>query len=104
MFATASPLNSLTLDRGVDRHRPRLYTPYFGLHRIDFGPAEPVEYQLPYGAWVSLFRENGLSVERLDETRSPARGRSSYLGRADAAFGRRWPLECIWRLRKVDGE
>lgn len=100
VFATASPIGLLTLDRRLERHSRRVQRSYFELRRIVPGPTEPIEYPLPYGEWVALFTEHGLSIEGLVETRPGVGARTSYLSRADTAFGRRWPLECIWRLRK----
>ncbi|HEY1198416.1 MAG TPA: class I SAM-dependent methyltransferase [Thermoplasmata archaeon] len=100
VFATASPLRYVTLDLAKDRQSRRLIRPYFGSHRIDLGSDAAVEFQLPYGAWIDLFRRNGLTVERLVETRPTPGRRSTYLSRADADWGRSWPLETIWKLRK----
>ncbi len=75
VFATASPLRYLTLDLAKDRQSRRLIRPYFGSHRVDLGSDEAIEFQLPYGAWVDLFRKNGLRVERLVETRPTPRRR-----------------------------
>ena len=49
----------------------RLSTPYFGMHRYDELPDEPVEFNLPYGEWIRLFRENGFRIETLVEVRPP---------------------------------
>ncbi len=100
VFATASPFRYVTLDPKADRQTRRLVRPYLGQHRIHFGRAEAVEFHPPYGIWIDHFRKCGLRVERLIETR-PAPGRNSkYLSRADAAWGRSWPLEAIWTLEK----
>lgn len=98
VFATASPLRLVTLDRRNDRQAQRLLSDYFGLHRVDFG--DSVEFQLPYGEWFALFDRNGFTVERLVETRPPEGGSTPYLSRADSAWGRRWPMECVWRVRR----
>lgn len=100
VFATASPLRYVTIDLGKDRQSRRLFRPYFGSHRIDLGGDSAVEFQLPYGAWIDLFRKNGLTVERLVETRPTPGRRSRYLARADSEWGRSWPLETIWKLHK----
>lgn len=100
VFATASPLRMLTLDLARDRQTRRLIRPYFGSHRFELGPDAPVEFQPPTGAWIDLFRRNGLRVERLLETRPSPGQRSAYLSSVDARFARSWPLESIWKLRK----
>lgn len=102
VFATASPVQLIARDLRRDRLTRRLVRPYFGLHRVDF-PRE-VNFQLPYGEWLALFRRHGLTVDRLVETRPPPRARSAYLSRAEERWARRWPMECVWRLRKeADG-
>ena len=44
-----------------------------------------VEYQLPFGDWIRLFRRNGLVIEDLIELRNSIAP---------------YPLENIWKLRK----
>jgi ubiquinone/menaquinone biosynthesis C-methylase UbiE len=100
VFATASPFRYVTLDLARDRQSRRLVRPYFGSHRIDLGSDSAVEFQLPYGTWISLFRNHGLTVDRLVETRAAPGQRSTYLSRSDADWGRSWPLEVIWSLVK----
>ncbi|HYA57993.1 MAG TPA: class I SAM-dependent methyltransferase [Thermoplasmata archaeon] len=101
VFAASSPFRYLTHDRRRDRQSLRLRRDYFGLHRLEFGSRSPVEYTLPYDGWFDLFVRSGLAVERLLETRPPRGARSSYLARSDDAFARRWPIECLWRLRRL---
>jgi ubiquinone/menaquinone biosynthesis C-methylase UbiE len=98
VFSTASPLRYLALDRVRDRQVPRLLRSYFDQRRVVLG--DTVEFQLPYGKWIDLFRSNGLSVERLVESRPTAGKSSSYVGRSDAKWAERWPMEAIWSLRK----
>ena len=100
VFAAASPVRYVTLDLAKDRQSRRLIRPYFGNRRFDGGSDAAIEFSLPYGAWIDLFRRNGLAVERLVETRPTPGRRSKYLSRADAEWGRSWPLETIWKLRK----
>ena len=100
VFATASPLRNLALDARADRQVRRFVRPYFGTGRLALGPNDAVEFNLPYGEWVDLFRRSGLALDRLVETR-PAPGQGSrYLARADATWARSWPIEAIWRLTK----
>ncbi|MCI4330762.1 MAG: class I SAM-dependent methyltransferase [Thermoplasmata archaeon] len=101
VFATASPIATLAWNLRSDRISPKLRRDYFGLHRIDF-PKE-VNFQLPYGAWIALFRENGLQVERLVEPRMGRAGSSRYLSGETYRWGKRWPLEAIWSVRKEGG-
>jgi ubiquinone/menaquinone biosynthesis C-methylase UbiE len=103
VFAAASPFRHVTYDPRTDRQGRRLRQRYFDLHRVEYNPREPVEYSLPYGRWIDLFRRSGLAVERLVETTASGRPRSSYLSRSDQAFARNWPMECLWRLRRTNG-
>jgi len=98
VFATASPVRYVAHDRKSDRQSRRLKADYFGMHRIEW--EDSVEFQVPYGEWAALFDRHGFAIERLVETRPPAGAVTPYLSRADSAWGRRWPMECIWRVRK----
>lgn len=98
VFATSSPLRTITQNRRTDRIHRRLLYDYFGMRRVDY-PGE-VNFQLPYGEWIRLFGENGLRVESLTETRPPTGRRSTYLTPTEARWARRWPLESIWQVRK----
>ncbi|HYA54836.1 MAG TPA: class I SAM-dependent methyltransferase [Thermoplasmata archaeon] len=100
VFATASPIRNITLDARADRQVPRLVRPYFGSGRLDLGPNDTIEFCPPYGVWIDLFRQNGLAIDRLVETRPfPGQG-SKYLSRSDARWARSWPMEAIWKLTK----
>lgn len=98
VFATASPIRFLTYDPENDRQSRRLRRDYFGMHRIEW--EDSVEFQVPYGEWVDLFVRHGFVIERLVETRAPAGAKTPYLAAADSVWGTRWPMECIWRVRK----
>jgi hypothetical protein len=94
----SSPLRHLCVDAdGVVSDR--LLASYFTLDSIEDG--QTVEYQLPYGAWVRLFRQHGLSVDDLLELRPPAGATTTYAGYAPLEWARRWPAEQIWRVRKT---
>jgi len=97
-FATATPICFLTLDVPTDRRGTTLLNDYFGMRRIEWD--DEVDFQLPYGEWIRLFRRSGLAVEDLIETRPPEGAESSYVSAEEIAWARRWPLEAIWRLRK----
>jgi hypothetical protein len=56
---------------------------------------------MPYGEWLRLFRENGLQVEDLIETRPPEGATSTYRDAEQTEWARHWPMENIWRVRKV---
>lgn len=80
--------------------RNELLRPYFGLHRISWpdAPGE-TEFHLTHGAWIDLFRENHLIVERLIELQVPSDAETAYEW-ADAAWASQWPIEEAWLLVK----
>ncbi len=59
-----------------------------------------VNFQLPYGEWMRLFRRAGFVVEDLVETQPPIDSTSTYRTDAETEWARHWPMENIWKLRK----
>jgi SAM-dependent methyltransferase len=100
VFAAASPFSLVAWNARRDRLGRSLRREYFGQHRVEFNRKEPVEFRLTYSDWVTLFRDSGFAIERLIESRPPPGTESAYLSPTASAWGRRWPLECLWRLRK----
>lgn len=98
VFAHASPFRSVAETVRARRLTQRLVRDYFGLHALEGADAR--EFQLTYPEWFRLFQENGLVVDRWLEPVAPRSPQSTYLSRRDQAWARRWPIECIWRLRK----
>jgi SAM-dependent methyltransferase len=98
-FATGSPVGSIGHDPVSDRHTRRFVRDYFGMHRLEFG--DETNFQIPYGEWIGLFVRNGFSVERLHESQPLPEAQTPYLSRIEERWGRRWPLECIWKVRKT---
>lgn len=97
-FANSSPFRSVAQDRRTDAIGSRLRYPYFDLHRIAY--ANEVDFQLPYGTWIRLFHTHGFVLEELLENQAPLRRGSAYLNARENAWGRSWPLEVIWKVRK----
>jgi SAM-dependent methyltransferase len=79
----------------------RLVGAYFGMHRFDELGDEPVEFNLPYGEWIRVFRENGFRVEALLEIRPPEGAESTYRTAEETEWARSWPMEEIWLCRKT---
>jgi ubiquinone/menaquinone biosynthesis C-methylase UbiE len=98
VFATSSPFRNLTEYRSVEKMGGKLLYDYFGLHRIAY--RNEVNFQLPYGTWIRLFKENQFVVESLRETKPGPGDRSLYLTTEEERWARRWPFEAIWQLRK----
>jgi SAM-dependent methyltransferase len=95
VFAHSTPWGYLTWDDQRDRMTRRLRTPYFGIGMLDSGEGT-VDFQLPYGDWIRLFRQHGFVIDDLVELRAPKGATSTYGW--DAKWARRWPAEQIWKL------
>jgi SAM-dependent methyltransferase len=98
-FSHLSPIYDIAFAPGADHAGPRLVNDYFELRRLEDVDGT-VEFNLPYGHWVRLFRDCALVVEDLIEPRPEPGATSTYRDAEDLAWSRRWPAECIWRLRK----
>ncbi len=98
-FCMSTPIRDLFVDAQGNFSRQPV-TDYFTLSASDDG--EAVEYQLPYGAWIRLFRAHGLVVDDLVELCPPEGATTTYEGFAPLEWARRWPAEHIWKLRKAD--
>ncbi|MEO8570965.1 MAG: class I SAM-dependent methyltransferase [Chloroflexota bacterium] len=98
-FNHHSPIETICWPLGAPAAGERLVIDYFGMHRFD--DDDEIFFQLPYGEWIRLFRENGLVVEDLIEPRPSADATSSYRDADAMAWARRWPSESIWRLRRA---
>lgn len=96
-FSHASPLIWLCWNEAADDVDATLHRDYFELRRDDEADGS-VHFQLPYGEWIRLFGEHGLTLEALVEPR-PAAGAETTYG-WNREWARRWPAECIWRARK----
>jgi len=74
---------------------------YFGMYRFEWPDDDSVEFQLPYGEWIRLFRANGLMVEDLIELRPPQDADTTYVDYAPLEWARAFPGEHIWKVRKA---
>ena len=98
-FSMTSPIAWLCFgDVNGELIEPKLRRDYFGMHASDDGAS--VEFQLPYGEWIRLFRRNGFDVEDLVEPRPPPDAHSTYWEESELGWARRWPSEAIWKARK----
>lgn len=66
------------------------------------GDDEPVDFTLPYGEWIRLFRRCGLVIEDLLEVRPPDGAETTYEGRP-LWWATKWPSELIWKVSKEKG-
>ena len=97
-FSMTSPLATLCFHPETDLMEPTLHRDYFGLHRLE--DAKSVNFQLPYGEWLRLFRTHGLEVEDLVEPQPAVDATSTYWNESEVEWATRWPSECIWKARK----
>jgi SAM-dependent methyltransferase len=98
-FCMSSPIHDICWDPQTDRVSPRLVAGYFELSTLEDG--ESICYQLPYGAWIRLFRRHSLIVEDLVEIRAPQDAVTTYSDFAPPEWARRWPAEHIWKVKKA---
>jgi SAM-dependent methyltransferase len=98
-FNMSSPLLFACWNEFKDVIEPSLHRVYFDLRRFEY-EEDFVEYQLPYGAWIDLFRRHGLIVEDLIELQPPPDATTTYPELVPLEWARRWPAENIWKARK----
>jgi SAM-dependent methyltransferase len=98
-FSTTTPFLQMCWPDGAEKPDETLHSSYFDLHRAEWSADDTVDFTLPYGGWIRLFRSNDLVVEDLIEIRPHARARTTYPGRP-LLWARRWPAEMIWKVRK----
>ena len=98
-FSGATPLAWMAWDEPTDGWTDRLQRDSFGMHRWD-DPEGSVEFNLPTGEWIRLFREHGFEIEALIEVQPPEGATSTYRDEAATAWARRWPMEQIWKVRR----
>jgi SAM-dependent methyltransferase len=96
-FSMVTPIMDLFWDNEREEVDDRPRNNYFE-HR-GFEDHEAVDFQLPYGAWIRLFRANGFVVEDLIELRPPQDATTSY-DLVPLEWARRLPAEHIWKVRR----
>ena len=97
-FCMSTPVRDICVDPDRGEVTSTLVANYFELSALDDG--QTVEYQLPYGEWIRLFRRHGLAVEDLVEIQAPADCKTTYADFVPAGWARKWPAEHVWKLRK----
>ena len=98
-FSGATPLIQMCYPDDEDHPGDRLLRDYFGMRALPYEGY--VDFMLPYGEWIALFRANGFEIEDLIELRPNADATSSYRDDYDRQWSRRWPAEQIWRVRRT---
>jgi SAM-dependent methyltransferase len=97
-FSMLTPLFDVFWDNDREAVGDEPRNNYFE-HR-GFEDDEGVDFQLPYGEWIRLFRANGLVVDDLIELRPSPDAESSY-DTVKLEWARRLPAEHIWKARKA---
>jgi SAM-dependent methyltransferase len=97
-FCGATPIVEMCYPDDSDHPGDTLLTDYFGMWSLRYEGY--VEFMLPYGAWIRLFRAHGFVVEDLIELRPGPEAISSYRDGSDRDWYRRWPGEQIWKVRR----
>ena len=97
-FMTATPISMLCQNMKTDQIEQNLVNDYFGMARFEWD--NEVDFQLPYGEWIRLFRRASFIIEDLIETQPAIGTTSTYRNPAEVVWARRWPMENIWKLRK----
>ncbi len=80
-----------------------LLRPLFGMHRFEWSDENDnsVEFHLPHGKWIELFREHGLEVEALIALQAPPDAKPHrFVAMPQPEWGKKWPVEEIWKARK----
>jgi SAM-dependent methyltransferase len=96
-FSMPSPILDIFWNEEHEKVDERPQNDYFDLRR--FEGDEGVNFQLPYGEWIRLFRANDLAIEDLIELRPAPDAETSY-DLVTLEWARRWPAEHIWKARK----
>ncbi|HKG43114.1 MAG TPA: class I SAM-dependent methyltransferase [Gaiellaceae bacterium] len=99
-FTGGTPLDWITFDEAADTYSDRLQRTYFGLHRWET-PEGSVEFMLPMGEWIRLYRRSGFVVEDLIEVQPPEGATSTYRSESEIEWARKWPMEQIWKVRRT---
>ena len=100
-FSHVAPLAMLCWNPATEATETCLHAPYFGMHRWVDEPDEPIGFNLTYGEWIRVFRDNELVIEALVEIQPPEGAVSTYRSTAETQWARAWPMEEIWKLRKA---
>ena len=98
-FCMSTPIRDVCFDPTAAGIRSQLKADYFRLSALDDG--ESVEYQLPYGAWIRLFRRHAFVLEDLVELQAPEHATTTYSDFVSATWARKWPAEHIWKVKKA---
>ncbi len=83
-FMATTSISLLCQSMQTDQLEQTLVNDYFGMTRFEWD--NEVDFQLPYGEWIRLFRRSGFIVEDLIETQ-PAVGATSDIAMQQKSHG-----------------
>jgi SAM-dependent methyltransferase len=98
VFNKATILHALCYDAAKERQTRRLQSGYFDSRVFDSAEGT-VDFQVPYGEWIRLFRSHGMAIEDLVELRPDPDATTTYADFVPHEWARRWPAEEIWVAR-----
>jgi SAM-dependent methyltransferase len=98
-FSSSTPLLYLTYDATRDRQTRQLKLPYDELGRMAYTDGT-IDFVLPPGTWVRLFRAHGFAVEDMIELLAPPDAKTTYTDYVPKRWATRWPAEHIWKVRR----
>jgi SAM-dependent methyltransferase len=93
-FSIHSPLLFMCWNPNSERVDRRLHFDYFDMRSE--ADESSIQFQLPYGEWIDLFRDHALEVKRLIHLRPPDDATTTYDDYAPYEWARRWPAEDLW--------
>jgi SAM-dependent methyltransferase len=91
LFVLCAPDDEAPAGRTLERDQR-------GIHRVEYTDDPGVEFHIAHGEMVRLLRASGFELLDLIELYVPDGAESQQY--IDADWGRRWPVEEIWRARK----
>jgi len=97
-FSIHSPLLFICWNPKTERVDRRLHFDYFDMRSE--ADESSIQFQLPYGEWIELFRSSGLELRRLVHLRPADDATTTYDDYAPYEWARRWPAEDLWVVDK----
>jgi ubiquinone/menaquinone biosynthesis C-methylase UbiE len=97
-FSIHSPLLFICWNPKTERVDRRLHFDYFDMRSE--ADESSIQFQLPYGEWIELFRSSGLELQRLVHLRPADDATTTYDDYAPYEWARRWPAEDLWVVDK----
>jgi SAM-dependent methyltransferase len=81
---------------------PTLLRAHRGMHAVSWADDPTVEFHLSPGEWIRLLRREGFEVLELIELYAPD-GETRTPMAIPPAWAQRWPVEEVWRARRIEG-